>query len=52
MNWELIWKIVLIFTLVAYSLLAIIVFIGGIGNVIEMLRDLRAPIDITEDQSE
>jgi hypothetical protein len=52
MNWELIWKIVLIFTLAAYSLLVIIVSIGGVGNIIEMLRDLREPVDIPEDQSE
>jgi hypothetical protein len=45
MNWELLWKIVLIFTLAGYSLLVIIVIIGGAGNIVDMLRDLRKPPD-------
>jgi len=45
MNWELLWKIVLIFTLVGYSLLVIVVIIGGAGNIVDMLRDLRKPPD-------
>jgi hypothetical protein len=45
MNWELLWKIVLIFTLVGYSLLVIVVIIGGVGNIVDMLRDLRKPPD-------
>lgn len=43
MNWILLWKVVLLFTLSGYSILAVIVFIGGIGNIIEMLKDLSAP---------
>jgi len=45
MNWELLWKIVLIFTLSGYSLLVIIVIIGGASNVVDMLRDLMKPPD-------
>lgn len=50
MNWELLWKIVLVFTLSAYSILMIIVFFGGIGNIVDMLKDLRAPVDSSQDE--
>jgi len=43
MSWAALWKIILIFTLSAYSLLVLIVIIGGIGNIVDMLKDLRAP---------
>ena len=43
MNWELLWKIVLIFTLFGYALLVIIVIFGGSKNIVDMLRDLRNP---------
>jgi nitrate reductase NapE component len=49
MNWELLWKAVLILTLCGYSLLAVIVIIGGVGNIIDMLRDLRKPVDSSEE---
>ncbi len=45
MNWELLWKAVLIFTLSGYSLLVIIVIIGGASNIVDMLRDLTKPPD-------
>jgi len=45
MNWGLLWKGILIFTLAGYSLLVIIVIIGGAGNIVDMLRDLRKPPD-------
>ena len=45
MNWELIWKLVLIFTLGGYSLLVIIVIFGGARNIVDMLRDLTKPPD-------
>jgi len=45
MNWELLWKVVLIFTLLGYSLLVIIVILGGTSNIVDMLRDLRKPPD-------
>jgi hypothetical protein len=45
MNWVVFWKAVLIFTLIGYSILAVIVFFGGIRNVADMLRELRAPLD-------
>ena len=45
MNWEVLWKIVLIITLAGYSLLVIGVIIGGVGNIVDMLRDLRKPPD-------
>lgn len=40
MNWELLWKIFLLFTLTAYSMLVVIVFFGGIRNIKDMFRDL------------
>jgi len=49
MNWEAFWKAVLIFTLCGYSVLVVIVFIGGLGNIVEMLRELRLPPEERED---
>jgi hypothetical protein len=43
MNWILLWKFVLLFTLFGYFFLVCIVTFGGIGNIIEMLKDLSAP---------
>jgi len=43
MNWVQFWKFVLIFTISAYSLLVVIVSIGGIKNIVDMLKDLKAP---------
>ena len=45
MNWTVLWKAVLIFTLAGYSLLVIIVILGGVGNIVDMLRDLTKPPD-------
>ncbi|MBN1225024.1 MAG: hypothetical protein JXB23_17380 [Candidatus Aminicenantes bacterium] len=45
MNWILLWKFVLLLTLGGYSLLVIITSLGGIKNIISMLRDLRQPPD-------
>jgi len=42
MNWAILWKFVLIFTLAAYSILVVIVFFGGIKNIIEMFKDLSS----------
>jgi len=42
MNWAHFWKLVLILTLAGYSLLVIIVAIGGIKNIISMLKDLKS----------
>lgn len=43
MNWELLWKGLLIFTLSGYFLLVIVVIIGGTRNIVDMLRDLTNP---------
>ncbi len=43
MNWVLLWKIVLLFTLLGYFFLMCIVTFCGIGNIIEMLKDLSTP---------
>jgi hypothetical protein len=48
MNWTLFWKIVLILTLSAYSLLVVVVFFGGLRNIVQMLRELREPSDFSE----
>ncbi len=45
MNWQQLWKFVLIFTLSAYSVLVIIVIFGGLKNVVDMLKDLKKPVD-------
>ncbi len=45
MNWQQLWKFVLIFTLFAYSILVIIVIFGGLKNVVDMLKDLKKPVD-------
>jgi hypothetical protein len=49
MNWELIWKAVLLFTIFGYSLLVIVVFFGGIKNIGQMLQELREPIEEEKD---
>lgn len=42
MNWTQFWKFVLIVTLAGYSLLVVIVAIGGIKNIISMLKDIKS----------
>ena len=42
MTWIIFWKFLLIFTFCSYSLLALIVLIGGVGNIIDMLKDLTS----------
>lgn len=49
MIWVLLWKIVLIFTLSAYSLLVIIVISGGIKNIADMLEELKSPPDQSQE---
>ncbi len=51
MNWVLLWKGVLLFTLFGYSLLVIIVFFGGLKNVVAMLKDLSAPLQTPENNA-
>jgi len=48
MNWEFLWKLVLIFTFSTYSVLVVIVFFGGLKNIVDMLKDLKTPIDQSE----
>jgi len=40
MSWILLWKLFLILTLTSYSILVVIVFIGGIKNLKDMFEDL------------
>ena len=40
--WVLIWKIVLIFTFVAYSTMFLIVTIGGLGDIKKLFEDLKS----------
>jgi hypothetical protein len=40
MTWQLLWKIMLIFTLCGYAALVCIVCVGGIFNIRDMLKDL------------
>jgi hypothetical protein len=42
MNWAQFWKCVLFMTLFGYSFLVIIVTVGGIRNIIDMLKDLKS----------
>ncbi|MFC1730148.1 hypothetical protein ACFL6I_07395 [candidate division KSB1 bacterium] len=48
MNWEIMWKVVLVFTLSSYSVLVVFVFFGGIRNLRDMFRDFRSEIDRSE----
>lgn len=41
--WALIWKIVLVFTFAAYSIMFLIVSIGGIGDIKKFFEDLKSP---------
>lgn len=50
MSWEILWKSALILTLLAYSLLVVIVIFGGISNIIDMLRELRMPVQEHNDR--
>ena len=45
MSWELLWKSILILTLSAYSILVIIVFVGGLKNIKDMFKDLNETMD-------
>ena len=49
MTWMQLWKFILILTLFSYSLLVIIVTIGGTKNLIQMLKELKEPLDQTEE---
>ena len=42
MSWELLWKVFLIATLSMYTLLVVIVSIGGIKNIKDMFKDLMS----------
>lgn len=42
MSWSLFWKFILLFTLFGYSILVVVVFFGGIGNIKQMLKDLKS----------
>jgi hypothetical protein len=42
MIWKILWKSVLLFTLCGYGILVIIVISGGIGNIIDMFKDLKS----------
>jgi hypothetical protein len=48
MNWVILWKFVLIFTFSAYSILVIVVFFGGIKNIIEMFKDFTESANQSE----
>jgi amino acid transporter len=41
--WVLIWKFVLIFTFVAYTIMFVITAIGGIGDIKHLFNDLKKP---------
>lgn len=43
MSWVLVWKVVVVLTLAVFSLLAIMVLVGGVGNIAEMLKQLGRP---------
>ncbi len=49
MTWMQLWKFILILTLIGYSLLVIIVSIGGMKNLVQMLKELKEPPDQTEE---
>jgi len=47
MNWSFFWQYVLLLTLGGYSLLVVIVVLGGIRDIISLFKDLRQPPDET-----
>ena len=49
MTWMQLWKLILILTLSAYSLLVFIVTIGGIKNLVQMFKELKEPPNQSED---
>jgi hypothetical protein len=52
MNWILLWRGVLLFTLFGYAILVVFVFFGGIKNIVAMLKDLSTPSRISENNTE
>lgn len=52
MNWILLWKIVLILTLSAYSLLVLTVLVGGSRNIVQMLKELSESPEPSSEESE
>ena len=42
MLWEILWKIVLLFTLFAFSILTVVVTIGGIKDIKSMIEDFKS----------
>jgi hypothetical protein len=52
MNWLLLWKGVLLFTLFSYSILVAVVFFGGIKNIVAMLKDLRESSQTPENNAQ
>ena len=49
MTWTQLWKFILILTLASYSLLVIIVSIGGMKNLFQMIKELKEPPDLKEE---
>ena len=49
MDWKSLWKVLLILTLGGYSLLVVVVVIGGIKNIIDMFKDLSSPSEANSD---
>ena len=49
MTWVQLWKFVLLLTLFGYSLLVIIVSIGGMKNLFQMIKELKEPPEQTEE---
>ncbi len=41
--WALLWKFVLIFTFVAYTIMFVIVTVGGVGDIKHLFKDLKSP---------
>ena len=50
MNWIILWKWILMITVILYGILVIVVAIGGFRDVLSMLKDLTA--DPNENSSE
>ena len=41
MNWAALWRIVLLVTLIGYSLLVLVTTIGGVQNIKDLFKDLK-----------
>ncbi len=50
--WEIFWQVVLLVSLVAFAVLAVVVAIGGFGDIRSMLRSIDTRHETTDSKSD